>query len=318
MPQQFCDNRDTWVEMGMGLNHEFGEAGFVMWEDWSRRSAKYNFEDCVRVWKSFGGQGTGTTTIKTIFHYSQGAGYWGQIPMLPQEVFDAITQSFMDKRNSKDKIVSSSNEQIKSPQPSLNDNSQDEIRSRPWPKLPPAALPGWIGDLVELACRESEADPAAVLTTLLAQAGAVFGQTASVSVGETKHHPCIFAVLVGASSRARKGTSKYPVERIFNEAEQLLQQRSFKVEPLKIAPGPLSSGEGIIFAIRDQSEAVDDTGAPIDPGVTDKRLFVVEEEFGSVLNMKHRDGNTLSTTLRLLWDGRTVEPLIKTNKTKSQ
>lgn len=54
-----------------------------------------------------------------------------------------------------------------------------------------------------------------------------------------------------------------------------------------------------------------------DPGVDDKRLYVHDEEFASALSATKREGNTLSTILRNLWDSGSVEPLTKTNKIKT-
>ena len=54
---------------------------------------------------------------------------------------------------------------------------------RPWPELSPVALPGVIGEFVTLATRNSEADPAAVLATLLVRFGVeVYGLPPLVSV----------------------------------------------------------------------------------------------------------------------------------------
>ena len=75
---------------------------------------------------------------------------------------------------------------------------------------------------------------------------------------------------------------------------------------LKVSRGPLSSGEGLIYAIRDK---VDD-----DPGVVDKRLLVIEAELGAALRAFQRQGNTLSMILRTLFDGDSVEPLTKSNR----
>ena len=58
----------------------------------------------------------------------------------------------------------------------------------------------------------------------------------------------------------------------------------------------LSSGEGLIWALRDPSGA--------DPRAKDPRLLVVEAEFASVLKAIARDINTLSPVLRSAWDGR--------------
>jgi hypothetical protein len=64
----------------------------------------------------------------------------------------------------------------------------------------------------------------------------------------------------------------------------------------------------LIFAIRDGDDKEDG-----DPGVRDKRLLIVEGEFGSPLRAMQRQGNTLSTVIRVAWDGKTLEPLTKTS-----
>ena len=100
----------------------------------------------------------------------------------------------------------------------LVETGDDTVRS--WPALSPIALPGLAGEFVALATRGSEADPAAVLATFLVRFGVeVYGFESGkgpyVKVGETRHPPRLYAVIVGASSRARKGTSAKPVERAF-------------------------------------------------------------------------------------------------------
>ncbi len=72
----------------------------------------------------------------------------------------------------------------------------------PWPVLSEAALIGVVGDIVRLATCDSEADPAAVLLTTLARAAAAIGAEMHTTVGDTRHPPRLFVVLVGASSRA--------------------------------------------------------------------------------------------------------------------
>jgi hypothetical protein len=54
---------------------------------------------------------------------------------------------------------------------------------------------------------------------------------------------------------------------------------------------------------RKAGQAGDLQMAVLDPGVTDKRLLLVEEEFGRLLTVAARTGNTLSSTLRKAWDG---------------
>ena len=179
-------------------------------------------------------------------------------------------------------------------------------------------MSGLAGDFVCLACRDSEADPAAVLVTFLVRFGIEVGPVPHVLVGDAKHPPRLFAVVVGASSKARKGTSGQPVQRVFTfdaQAPHLSAHNS---------PGPLSSGEGLVWKVRDPLEAWQldrnkDEGkfVTIDPGEENKRLFVLDEELAAALQCTKREGNTLSTVLRTLWDSGDVEPLTKTNKTKT-
>jgi hypothetical protein len=66
----------------------------------------------------------------------------------------------------------------------------------------------------------------------------------------------------------------------------------------------LSSGEGLIWAVRDPSEHTEKVGrqrAAPDAGVEDKRLLVVETEFAKTLKLMGREGNILSTVIRQAW-----------------
>jgi hypothetical protein len=50
-----------------------------------------------------------------------------------------------------------------------------------------------------------------------------------------------------------------------------------------------------------------------DPGVADKRLWVLESEFASVLRVAQRDGNTLTAVVRRAWDSGDLRTLTKTS-----
>ncbi|MEW5773321.1 MAG: toprim domain-containing protein [Thermodesulfobacteriota bacterium] len=186
----------------------------------------------------------------------------------------------------------------------------------PWPTLPPQALIGLAGEFVRLATENSEADPAAVLATFLVRFGIECGPASYFAVGDTRHYPRLFVVVIGNSSKARKGTSSTPVNRLF---ERVLDDYL----PAMTSPGPLSTGEGLICKVRDprQEWHVDRKSGEgawvvIDPGENNKRLFVIDEEFASALKCIRREGNTLSTILRCFWDSGNCEPLTKQNKTK--
>ncbi|NVI98287.1 DUF3987 domain-containing protein [Myxococcus sp. AM009] len=140
----------------------------------------------------------------------------------------------------------------------------------------------------------TEADPAAILVQFLVAAGNTMGRFPCFNVEADWHHTNLFAAIVGQSSKARKGTSWSWVDRVLAAADPEWSPR--------LQTG-LSSGEGLIHAVRD--------GAGEDPGVTDKRLMVVEEEFASVLRRMNREGNTLSSVLRAAWGSGSLQVLTK-------
>ena len=192
--------------------------------------------------------------------------------------------------------------------------NQEPEPVRQWPRLDPAALPGIVGEFVTEATRQSEADPAAVLFTFLTACAVEFGAYPHLFVGDSRHHARVNAIIVGESSKARKGTSAGPVKRVFAALEGKAQH----------SPGPLSSGEGLVYAVRDevrewQIDRKSKVGEWVvtDPGVTDKRLFILDEEFANALHSTKREGNTLSAIIRGLYDDGNAAPLTKTTRTRT-
>jgi hypothetical protein len=165
-----------------------------------------------------------------------------------------------------------------------------------WPAPPAAdAFHGLPGAIVEKIAPHTEADPVAILAQLLVCCGALIGRGAHYRVEATLHHPNEFVILVGDSAKARKGSSFDHVARLLGQADPAF--------PSRLTTG-LSSGEGLIWAVRDPQDR--------DPGALDKRLLVVEPEFASVLKSTARELSTLSPTLRSAWDGRPLALLTRT------
>jgi hypothetical protein len=65
----------------------------------------------------------------------------------------------------------------------------------------------------------------------------------------------------------------------------------------------------VIWEIRDPLPAVRD--GTEDPGVDDKRLMIVEQEFGALLTVAGREGGVLSPILRASWDGGSLRHTVK-------
>jgi Protein of unknown function (DUF3987)/Toprim-like len=188
------------------------------------------------------------------------------------------------------------------------------LTEQPWPKpLAEAAYYGVIGEIVRRIEPQTEADPAAVLIQLLVMLGNECGRTPHVRAASDSHHLVLFAVIVGSTSKARKGVSKGQARRVFES-----------VDPdwiRECVVSGLSSGEGVIWAVRDaiqKTEPIKDKGrvidyqtVTVDAGIADKRLLIIEPEFASMLKVMRREGNTLSPVIRQAWDGDDLRTLVK-------
>jgi hypothetical protein len=154
----------------------------------------------------------------------------------------------------------------------------------PWPRLDPAALHGLAGDVIRAIASETEADPAAMLFTLLSMVGNVLGADACARVGDQRHPGRLFVAIVGDTSAGAKGMSEAAVRPIVRAAfPEWFDSRRF---------AGFGSGEAIV------AEYVDEA--------TDRRGFIFEPEYARVLTVAGRDGSTLSPIFREAWDGGTL------------
>jgi hypothetical protein len=190
----------------------------------------------------------------------------------------------------------------------------------PWPEFPNEALQGLAGRYVRKIAPHTEADPAGILVQFLVMVGNLIGRGPHFKVEADEHHLNLFTVLVGESSKGRKGVSAGQAKRLLETVDPDWCQH-------RIAHG-LSSGEGLIWSVRDSIEKVEPvkekgrfTGETqtvlVDPGEEDKRLLVFESEFGSTLRVAKREGNTLSAVVRNAWDSGHLSTLTKNSPAKA-
>ena len=199
-----------------------------------------------------------------------------------------------------------------------------------WPDpLDNDAYHGLAGEIVRTIEPHTESDPAALLIQFLVAFGNVVGRRPHFQVENDLHRMNEFAVVVGETAKARKGTSAGYVEGLFAQVEQPpVSLSATDATDGKAAPSTqlwrplqrrsgLSSGEGLIWHVRDPMPSSEHRQKD-DPGVPDKRLFVLESEFASVLKVLSRLGNTLSAIVRCAWDGDPVlETLVKNNPARA-
>jgi hypothetical protein len=188
------------------------------------------------------------------------------------------------------------------------------VEASAWPEPPSGQIwHGLAGEIVAKVAPHTEADALGLLAQLLVMFGNVIGRTAHVVVEETHHYTNEYAVLVGQSSLARKGTSADRIRRLLFPVDEAWVQSCIKAG--------LSSGEGLISAVRDEvwtkqpikkgGEITGYQDVMIDAGVSDKRLLALEPEFGGVLRALEREGNKLSALLRQGWDHGDLATLTK-------
>jgi hypothetical protein len=182
----------------------------------------------------------------------------------------------------------------------------EEKHSDPWPVLADDALYSLAGNLVRAISPYTEADPVAVLVNILVMFGNVIGPNAHFRVEFTKHFLRFFVALVGRTAKGRKGQSFSTPQHTFNQIDPDWVKEC-------ITSG-LSSGEGLIFQVRDPRYSLKDgEEVLVDKGAADKRLLLVEGELAGALKVATRDGNTLSVIIRQAWDTGDLHPLTKNN-----
>ena len=192
--------------------------------------------------------------------------------------------------------------------------------SNPWPEtLGEAALAGPAGEFTRLVAPHTEADSAALLVQFLIGFGNLVGRGVHFRAEADLHYTNLFGCFVGVSSKGRKGVSKGHVRNILRSIDEGWVKDHEQ--------SGLSSGEGLIWAVRDaiwrrdpvktKGRVTDYEEVMADPGVEDKRLLVYESELASTLRVLGRDGNTLSPLIRRAWDLGDLQTMTKNSPAKA-
>ena len=210
-----------------------------------------------------------------------------------------------------------------------SDGQQPEASPRPfsaqstskWPDaLAPQAYQGLVGEVVATIGPHTEADPVGILLDFLVEVGNAMGRNPHAIAEADRHGTNLNIVLVGETAKGRKGSTH-------GRVKDLLQRIDPEWADGHITGG-LSSGEGLIWGVRDPIEKTTPvkekaklTGEYeteiVDQGVTDKRLLVVEAEFASTLKMMAREGNTLSPIIRQAWDSGNLRAMTKNSPARA-
>lgn len=151
-----------------------------------------------------------------------------------------------------------------------------------WPILGADALYGLAGEVVAAIEPHSEADPAGLLLSLLAEFGAIVGPGPHAVADSSDHPARLFVVVVGDTSKGRKGSIEATIRRV-SEGVDPKFARNRRLNGF-------GSGEALVDAVRGDAES------------TERRMLIVEPEFARVLSVATRDGSTLSPIIRGAWE----------------
>jgi hypothetical protein len=272
---------DDWNKIGLSIASAFpDENGFAAFDLWSQKSSKYDAQRTARKWAAIlkcppRGSEDGGVTIGTFFALGyEGDPHWRD-PFKTQVDATAPT-----------------------PTPTLE---------QPWPVMDPAAYYGLAGKVVELYAPHTEADRNALLLHFLCFFGNMIDRKVFQWIDGNRHHGNIFILIAGDSGISRKGTAAARMREFIRLVDPIWVEECIK--------GGASSGEGIIFNIRDEITKTKESGEEVVvvDGVDDKRLLLLETEFGSVLTVMKREQNILSHILRQAWDSGVLQTLVKNN-----
>ena len=178
-----ADDYHRWVAFGNALV-ELGQAGFLLWDEWSQKSAKYDPSAMVRKWRSFK---PGTMRIESIFHIAQQAG-WVNPMSIPE------------------------------PAPAL---PVQQVRMAAPPATTPAplsllTLPGVLGLAVDWVNATShKPQPAFAVQTVLAFACAVLGRR---YVTTHRNWPSLYFLNVGKSGSGKEH-AKWALEQLLEACD---------------------------------------------------------------------------------------------------
>jgi hypothetical protein len=283
IPNDADIDRKKWIDIGHALKREMPGADgleiFLRWsatwtgvEEGKRRTPEQREAYARKIWKGL--KPRGDITAGSLFHFA-----------------DEATPGWRDH---------------------LNQETAQEAavpEGRPWPVLGADALYGLAGEVVALFEPHTESDPVAILMQFLVYFGSVVDRGVYHLTESDQQHSNLFLLLVGDTSKSRKGTSAGRLRELFSHVDPFWSEERIK--------GGLSSGEGVVWEVRDEVTRPGKDGGEntVVDGIDDKRLMLDEREFFSALAVMKREGSIVSRIIRDAWDGKPIFILTKSNPT---
>lgn len=205
----YCDpdsDRTPWLQVGMALKLELGDAGFPIWDEWSKQSAKYPGQrEMSYQWSTFKPVAN-PVTVGTIFHHAKTSG-WKRLPPDLSKLFG----------------------------PNVPIKSLEQVITELFPPAPPInleLLPKLLADYAGELSREVGCDPIApVFAGLSAVSGAVNAQSLLWITDKWKEPPIMWFLTHGDAADKKTPSSK-PMLKVLHDLEVEDRQR-FETEMLQ-------------------------------------------------------------------------------------
>jgi hypothetical protein len=297
IPNNGPANWHWWTKIGMASWAASGgsDEGLAAWREWSSRNPSFDSDATAERWQHFHRSPPTRSGYGTLVFWAR-----EHDPEFRAPSWDAPPDIGEGPGEPEAAEGATDTPAAKTPAQARPQRPVEE----PWPVMGAAAFHGPAGEIVQRIAPLIEADPVAILAQLLTAFGNLIGRDSFVQIGPTRHHARLFITLAGRTAVDRKGTALGYVRCIMERVDRHWRSHS-----------GLTSGEGLVHAVRDPIYGFNKKGEPKlrDAGVEDKRLLVAEPEFSAVLVVMQRQFNTLSPKLRQAWDGDTLQGLGKTS-----
>ena len=207
----YCDpdsDRTPWLQVGMALKLELGDAGFPIWDEWSKQSAKYPGQrEMSYQWSTFKPVAN-PVTVGTIFHHAKASG-WKRPPPDLSKLF----------------------------KPNVPIKPLEQVIAELFPPAPPInleLLPKVLADYAGELSREVGCDPVApVFAGLSAVSGAVNAQSKLWITDKWKEPPIMWFLTHGDAADKKTPSSK-PLLDVLHDLEAEDYQR-YETEVLQWA-----------------------------------------------------------------------------------
>jgi Primase C terminal 2 (PriCT-2)/Protein of unknown function (DUF3987) len=269
---------DEWLRISFAVYEATDSTGFEIWDKWCQTLPGYNAAENSAKWGAgFGGgspQG-GKATVGTLIYEASLNGYTAPADAfhVPKELAVKLSE-----------ILAA---QVQAP--------KVQVKTAAAPDLAAPMFYGPLGEVVRKIDPLTEADPRGVMTCLLVMLGNWIGRRYYLAAGADRHFPAQQTLLVGKSALARKGTAG----NLAKAAMEVFDPDWVKNNVFHA----VNSGQGIAYTVKGLDERVKESGRSLG----DKRALFRIDEFADALKKAQQKDNTILQTLRVAWDGGTLE-----------